>query len=350
MLAARPQPAIDLSAEPSVRWAHGAIVAIAVSTSLIAVVRLIPLLVAGHGLFADWTVLWTAARFDDVYDAERITRAQEWILGAAPTLRPFAYPPTMLLLVKMLAPFNYGWALALWISASIAAFGGALWLYGKRAMLAAFSPMVGLSILVGQASLLLGAVIAMGVALLSHRPLLAGALLGIVAAAKPQLAILCPLALVSGRHWNAVLAAGVAFLAIVLGSLLLGPHLWLEWLGSLDDFLEEVQAPHFHQTNMAPGFAFTPFGIAAVWYVWSRSQSAELRLIALVGGACLSVPYMMNYDMVAMAPAAAAMLLHRDWRVWLVGLFGFVVLWASPFIVTCGAALLAYRDPRCRPA
>jgi len=59
---------------------------------------------------------------------------------------------------------------------------------------------------------------------------------------------------------------------------------------------------------------------------------------------------MMNYDMAAMAPAAAAMLLHRDWRVWLVGLFGFVVFWASPFIVTCGAAFLASRYDRCRVA
>jgi hypothetical protein len=58
----------------------------------------------------------------------------------------------------------------------------------------------------------------------------------------------------------------------------------------------------------------------------------------------------MNYDLVAMAPAATVLLLSRDWRAWLVSLFGFVVFWLSPFIVTLGAAYLASRYSRCQPA
>jgi hypothetical protein len=124
-------------------------------------------------------------------------------------------------------------------------------------------------------------------------------------------------------------------------SLALGPHLWIEWFHSLGAFLDEVKGPAFRQPDIAPGLLFAPIGIASVWYVWTRTTGAELRLVALVGGTCLSVPYMMNYDLATMAPAAAVLLLHRDWRVWLIGFFIFAGFWLSPFFGSLGAAALA---------
>jgi len=90
----------------------------------------------------------------------------------------------------------------------------------------------------------------------------------------------------------------------------------------------------------------TLFRSLCVGYVWIRTTRAELRLVALVGGTCLSVPYMMNYDLATMAPAAAVLLLHRDWRVWLTGFFVFAGFWLSPFFGSLGAAALVHGKRR----
>jgi hypothetical protein len=213
-----------------------------------------------------------------------------------------------------------------------------MWLYGPRALLAWLAPMVGLSIIIGQSSLITGAALAAGVALVEKRPVVSGILFGVLGATKPQLAVLVPLALVCGRHWKPLLSAAICGAVIVLLSLLLGPQLWIDWFHSLGAFLDEVQGPAFRQPDIAPGLLLAPIGIASVWYVWSRTTRAEIRLVALVGGTCLSVPYMMNYDLATMAPAAAVLLLHRDWRVWLIGFFIFAGFWLSPFFGALGAA------------
>lgn len=298
-------------------------------------------------LFADFTVFWTAARFNDIYNAEAITHAQRWILPVETALRPFPYPPTGLLLIKPLGWFSYTTALVVWTALGIIAFALALRLYGKRGWLALLAPMVGMTVVVGQASLLLGAALAGGVALSKDRPVIAGALLGLLGAVKPQIAVLVPLALVCGRHWRALGTTVIVGASTIVASLLLGSHLWLDWLNSLNGFLQQVQDENFRHMNMAPGILFAPLGILAVWYVWTRTDKAELRLLALVAGTCLSLPYLMEYDLAAMAPAAAVLLLDRDWRAIIIGFFAFVVLWISPFIVAAGVAILVRRDMQC---
>jgi hypothetical protein len=320
------------------RLGHIAMVAIAVAASLIATARMTAHLASGGGLFADFAVFWTAARFDDVYNAQAITVAQEWIVGPSPVARPFVYPPSALLLLKPLQWLDYRSAIAIWMSGGIICFGTAMWLYGRRALLAWLAPMVGLSIMVGQASLFTGAALAAGIALLEKRPILSGVLLGVLGAIKPQLALLVPLALICGRHWKPLIVAAACGATVLLASLPLGPHLWIEWFQSLGGFLDEVQGPAFRQPDIAPGLWFAPIGVVSVGYVWTRTARPELRLVALVGGTCLAVPYMMNYDLATMAPAAAVLLLDRDWRVWLIGFFIFAGFWLSPFFGSLGAA------------
>jgi len=328
------------------RVGHIAMVAIAVAASVIATARMTGHLVAGRGLFADFAVFWTATRFDHVYDARAITFAQEWIVGPSPVARPFVYPPSALLILKPLQWLDYSASIALWMGAGILCFAGAISLYGRRAWLAWLSPMVGLSIIIGQASLFTGAALAAGVGLVEKRPMLSGILLGALGVVKPQLALLVPLALICGRHWRPLIAGGICGAVILLSSLLLGAHLWIDWFHSLGGFLDEVKGPAFRQPDIAPGPLFAPIGIASVWYVWTRTARPELRLVALVGGTCLSVPYMMNYDLATMAPAAAVLLLHRDWRVWLIGFFVFAGFWLSPFFGSLGAAALAHEQRR----
>jgi len=334
----------DASSDWLYRYAHIAIIGIAVGTSLISIAKVAFFLFEHGSLFADFTVFWTAARFDDVYNARAITLAQQWILGPNPDLRPFAYPPSALLFLKPLQLLHYPSALALWLSAGIVCFGSSVWLYGQRALLAWLSPMVGLSIVIGQASLFTAAAIAAGVALLEKRPIVAGVLFGGIGAIKPQLAVLVPLALVCGHHWKALGAAMLVGATAVLLSLLLGAHLWVEWFDSIGGFLKQVQGAPFRRPDVAPGLIFAPIGVLSVVYVWTRTARAELRLLSLVGGTCLSVPYMMNYDLATMAIAAAVLLLDRDWRVWTIGFLAFAGFWLSPFIGAVGAVALSHRD------
>ena len=130
---------------------------------------------------------------------------------------------------------------------------------------------------------------------------------------------------------------------MVLTSLLLGPHLWVEWFKSLPAFAAQVLAPNYRVMNWAPGLWFAPIGVGSVWYVFRSTTVPEIRLVSLVSGTCLCLPYMMNYDLVAMTPAAGVLLFKRDWESWVVGFFALGLIWFSPIIVAAGAAYLAYR-------
>jgi len=322
-----------------------AIVTLACATTAIATIKIARRMLGTSNQLFDFTVLWTAARSASPYDAAGLTEAQLWLLPPAPGLRPFVYPPSALLLLKPFGWLAYSASAALWSALGIACFVAAASLYGRRGLLALAAPMLWLTILVGQASLFLGAALAAGVKLLESRPAVAGALFGVLGAAKPQIAILLPLALLCGRHWRALAAAVIAGSTLILASLPLGLQLWVEWFNSLGAFTNQVLGADFQAMNMAPGIDFAPLGILSAGYVWTRTKRSELRLLAVAAGACLCVPYMGNYDLVAMAPAAGVLLLGRDWREWLVGFFGFTILWFSPFLTVIGAAALAYLTP-----
>jgi hypothetical protein len=53
------------------------------------------------------------------------------------------------------------------------------------------------------------------------------------------------------------------------------------------------------------------FGTIIVWTVFRRSEDMLCRLLALVTGTLLLLPYAMPYELALAAPAAAAMLLDR---------------------------------------
>lgn len=289
--------------------------------------------VASHNgsILSDFTVFWTAARFDKVYDATAFTSEQLWLLPPIHGLRPFPYPPTALLFVAPLGWLDYYPAAAVWTVLSLASFVGSALLYGRRALLGLLCPMVTMAVAAGQMSLLLGSGIAAGIAIMTTRPIVAGCLFGIVAAIKPQIAVLIPVALITAGQWRALMAAVCAGASVTGASLLLGPTLWTDWLHSLPTFLNQIVNSKYQNMNMSPGIWFAPLGILSVIYVFRKTSEPDLRLITLVSGTCLCVPYMMSYDLAAMAGAAAVLTLSRNVALVLVGLVAFVSPWTAPF-------------------
>jgi hypothetical protein len=288
-----------------------------------------------HNLtLSDFTVFWTAARFERVYDTVEFTRAQLEHFSFGDSIRPFPYPPTALLFVKPLQWFSFEMGAMIWTAAGVAAFLFACNLYGRAGHLAVLAPMAALSVLAGQASLLLGAGLSAGVALADRRPIIAGILFGLVGSIKPTMAALVPLALILAGNKRALATAVIVGASIVAASLVRGPSYWIDWIQSLPAFMHQVAGRGFRQTNVAPGLWFAPLGLATVAYVFHANKRADVRLIALVSGTACCTPYMMGYDMVTMAPAAAALMLKRNPLGWIVGslAFAFVFLRLAPEI------------------
>jgi len=272
---------------------------------------------------SDYTVFWTAARFEHVYNTVEFTRAQ--VSHIAPNLgqRPFPYPPTALLFIAPLRWLDFDSGVMVWTAIGITAFLFACRLYGRAGLLAIFAPMVALSVLAGQATLLIGAALSAAVALAERRPTLAGILFGLVGAIKPTMAALVPIALITTCNWKALVASVATGTSIFAISLAFGPSLWLEWVKSLPSFLVQVTSHGFRISNVAPGLWFAPLGLLSTIYVFRSSQRPEERLLALVSGTACCTPYMMGYDMAVVAPAGAALMLRRNPFAWVVGSLAF---------------------------
>jgi hypothetical protein len=161
----------------------------------------------------DFLPLWTAGRMawtdpGRVYDFAAVTRAQAWLLPGFRWMRPYAYPPTVLLALAPLGALPFWAALSLWTGASFAVFAAAAARLARGATplalgLAILSPAVVLAALAGQAVVMAAGLVTLAIATLQRRPRLAGVLFALAAALKPQAVLLAPIALVAGGAFDA---------------------------------------------------------------------------------------------------------------------------------------------------
>jgi len=261
-----------------------------------------------HPLGMDYLPLWTAMRSDPtrVYDFSYITHQQAWLYIG--TLRPFVYPPTVLL---VLAPFGL---LPYWFSyAAFVLSTGALYLVatirlGADWRVLLLPPIVFVAI-AGQVTFLVGGLVILAASFRS-RPILAGFLYGIAGVIKPQILVLLPVALITEGSWSTIFSTGAAAGILALASLATGAD-WMAWLHALLPFQKLVLG---NQSLVAD--AITPYiawgrlgaliaGCFAVGIVWLAFRTGDLsvRIIALCGGALLLSPYAMNYELALLAPA-----------------------------------------------
>lgn len=318
----------------------------------------------------DFSVLWAAGRAAPkmIYDAQALTEMQARLVPVS-GLRPFPYPPTLL---PLLEPFGH---LAFWPAmAAWSALGAGLFLLAARRMLwswelvlAAAAPGALFAAFSGQTSLLLGAGVIWAVTTLEARPRLAGAMLGLVAAVKPQLVLLAPLAL-AARPEALLPFFGAGAAAVAASAAANGPELWFHWLRTLADFDRYVaSSPLILDRNLSPaggmisaGFgpdwlirmAWGALGVVLVAVTFRRRIDPADRLAALVLGSFLCSPYVMPYDAALLAPAAAAMLRRTYAPAILVFLMLPYVHWvgtvASGLLAICllGEVLRRRRAPR----
>lgn len=281
----------------------------------------------------DFAGLWAGGKaaltdIGKLYDFKYVSELQGWPLGPG-RLRPYAYPPSALLLFVpfALAPWNLSYVV--WTIVTGAFF---IWAGIKSGAPKWFPliPWVTFAAFCGQATFLLGGLVMAGLALTAS-PILAGVLFGAAAAVKPQLLMLLPLALMAEGRWKTIVATGVTGLVLcAVSALVWGLQPWFEWLNALPRFEHLVSHARLLVANAITPYAaltywrqdgswallLAPPAALWVWLTFRRGADLADKLIALFGGAFLISPYAMNYELALFAPATATYLARTADRRW----------------------------------
>ena len=187
-------------------------------------------------------------------------------------------------------------------------------------------PAVTINLMHGHNGFLTAALLTGGALLLPTRPLLAGVLLGLLAY-KPQFALAVPVALLAGGFFRATVAAvGIVALATLATLAAFGLEPWQAFVGSM------AFTRHVVLEQGGPGFAKMQSAFAAVRLlgggiplayavqglvtagvlvalalVWRRDADVRLKAASLMVASLLTTPYALDYDMVVLGPALAAL-------------------------------------------
>jgi len=276
----------------------------------------------------DFVAFWTAGalvaqgKAAAVYDVPALHAAERKTVGAEIDAFPFAYPPSLLLVLPALAALPYLVALPLWLLITFVPFvaivrraaphPATLWLI--LALPAGY-----LNVLHGQAGFLVAALMGGALLLLERRPVLAGVLLGILTF-KPQLGFLVPIALIAGGRWRAV-ATAIATAVVVMGAsyAVFGAETWRAFLAGAQAarvHLETGELPWDKMHTVFAGARLIGIGVVGayalqaavtlavavmVWRAWRQPADPALRSALLVAGAVLAAPYGFEYDLVLLA-------------------------------------------------
>jgi hypothetical protein len=243
------------------------------------------------------------------------------------TYSPWQYPPLFMLFVYPLAWGGYFAALAGWLVVT-----GVPYLLATRHalgmrfgwLLALAAPPLFFNLFQGQTGFLSAGLIGLGLACLTSRPLLAGVLIGL-AAGKPHLGVLLPLALACGGYWKSFASASVTVVGLALVSaLLFGIAPWQQYLGTFSYSFAAFEAGFVRLDWMVsplgsalyagagPGLAqalqavVSLGSVAVVAYAWRRRSGVAhpVRCALVCSAALLCVPAAYLYDLTLLVPAA----------------------------------------------
>ncbi|WP_237214939.1 glycosyltransferase family 87 protein, partial [Falsiroseomonas oryziterrae] len=249
---------------------------------------------AGNPVGTDFSSFWTASRLalDGApllaWDPAAHHAAQRALFGADVPYFAFFYPPPFLLACLPLALLPYGWSLAAWLLATLAAWLGALraLLPQRWAVLAMLAfPAAWVNVTHGQNGFLTAALFAAAALALDRRAWVAGLCIGALVI-KPHLAVAIPLALLVTRRWAAVLAAALASLTFLgLSWLVFGEAGWRAFLAVSALARETLEAGLVEPGKMVSVFAAARLLGAGLTVAWVVQGLTALAAAALVGAA-----------------------------------------------------------------
>jgi hypothetical protein len=306
----------------------------------------------------DFVIVWTAAHLTAEGRVLDVFQPAKFLVGARRLFDPalpfhfWSYPPTALLNVLWLGRLDYFTAYAAWCAAGL---GGLL--LSARAffrdrwdiVLLMLSPAVATNLVFGQNGFITAALLLAGFALLERRPIVAGAVFGLLGF-KPQLGFLLPVALASGRRWRAFAAAAVVVILVAAISVaIFGVEAWRAFL----DFTVPTQRLMMIGTGpfrlMTPAAfmsglivtgsptkalvvqaPFTLLGVGLAWRAFRAGGDMQLRAAAVMVATFVASPQSFSYDLVPLAAAAVVMIRKSPTRT--TGILA-ALLWIAPLLV-----------------
>ncbi|GGZ28204.1 glycosyltransferase family 87 protein [Asticcacaulis endophyticus] len=262
------------------------------------------------------------------WNLPRHQAAQDAIFGQRLGYWAFFYPPPFLLICLPFALVPYGWAVCLWLTSTTAAAIITLkrWAstfadthrLGVLPFLA--FPALWINIGNGQNAGLTTAIMTGGFMCLNRRPLLAGAIWGLLVI-KPQMGLALPFILAAAGRWKAFAATGVS--AIIYGLIttaILGSDSWGAFMDASSlarQTLEEGLVGHGKMQSLfamarhwglpsvgAYGFQLTGAitAITIVVMAIRKHRPTAAALAALTGAATpLLSPFLLDYDLLILA-------------------------------------------------
>ncbi len=246
--------------------------------------------------------------------------------------RPWVYPPSFLV---FLLPFGALGFVASYIAfqvTSAALLAGVLLYRAERrwaapliAVGALACPAASINVIDGQCAFFVASVLVLGVRLLTYRPLLAGAVLGLLSV-KPQFALLVPVPMLAMGQWRSLLgAAGSALALVAVSAIAFGPELWVWWVNQA---VSAFSDPHSrwimfgrlwgnsvyacvallgmppHLASLLQAFAILA-AAACVYVVFRSRQGTNRRLAVLLAAVILAAPHSSTYDAILLTIAGA---------------------------------------------
>ena len=285
----------------------------------------------GQQLGRDFVNSWAAPRLAQIGPAEQVYAIRDLTAFerglTAPNAAPkfYSYPPTYLLLTTPISLPPFLPAYLLWIAGGWALLIALLRPFlglNSATMAVLASPAVFMNTVSGQNGALTTGAFVGGLMLLERRPVLAGAVLGLLSV-KPQLALLVPIALLSAGQLRALLAMGFSALLLAgLSVLAYGVAPWLAFfhnfptqklLLDLEPSIWQRMPTVYSAVRLAGGaaelayavqLAAAGFSALCVIVVWRRSGPMLTKAAILILASLACTPYAWDYDSIAVLFAA----------------------------------------------
>ena len=257
----------------------------------------------------DFHVFWQAASRD----------ASELYISSN---APFVYPPTAIVFFKPLALLDFATGYLVWtiLSASLFAIIVTRQLGWRVALLSFFSAAALQGLVLGQTPMLLSAALLFAIALPGFA---CGVIFGVVAAIKPQILMLAPLAFIVRKDWRSLAGMVVGLLGCIAVELALyGPQLWLDWINSIPAFRQSLFRTNVTEKVITPYGSADHLGINPIPFLAVSAALAVAALIvlakriegiylvaAIIGASILASPYALLHDTIALVPASIAFII-----------------------------------------
>ncbi|MEM7619482.1 MAG: glycosyltransferase family 87 protein [Pseudomonadota bacterium] len=307
----------------------------------------------GRPLGTDFSNIYAAGKMAlngdavDVYNYQKHYQMQQDVFaGQNIPFYGWHYPPFLLIIAMGLAYFPYVLALFIWQISTLFLFLLSIRIIVKTykpvplhnarqnlnirnvpetkffVLLALAFPAVFLNLGHGHTGFLCAALFGLGLLYAPTRPYLSGLFLGLLVF-KPQFGVLIPIALIAMNARRTFFSASFTVLTLcVLTIFIFGFNIWFAFFESLQltqNYVLETGATGWHKMqslfaavrmnggNISAAYAAQATYVLVlaviVFFTWRSRLSYDLKACLLLTASLLATPYMIDYDLVMLAPA-----------------------------------------------